>query len=67
MWKGCERDVTFLVPISQNGQTHCLSVFDHFVGLAFKGLSLKTSFCVGSAMSAIMPSSKLSTISILLT
>ena len=27
----------------QNGQTHsnnCLSVFDHFVGLAFKGLRI---------------------------
>ena len=37
--------LTLLEPILQNGQTHsnnssaiCLSVFDHFVGLALKGL-----------------------------
>ena len=42
--------LTLLVPISQNGQTHqtirrklptnCLSVFDHFVGLALEGLNV---------------------------
>ena len=42
--------LTLLVPISQNGQTHqtirrklptnCLSVFDHFVGLALKCLNV---------------------------
>ena len=26
------------MPIPQNGQTHSNSVFDHFVGLALKGL-----------------------------
>ena len=33
--------LTLKAPTPQNGQTHsnsCLSVFDHFVGLAFKGL-----------------------------
>ena len=37
--------LTLLAPISQNDQTHsnnlptnCLSVFDHFMGLALKGL-----------------------------
>ena len=38
-------ELTLLAPISQNGQTHsnnasnCLSVFDHFVGLALKRLT----------------------------
>ena len=39
--------LTLYAPISQNSQTHsnnasanCLSVFDHFVGLALKGLRL---------------------------
>ena len=46
--------LTFLVPTSQNGQTHsnnssaisrryCLSVFDHFARLALKGLRVQTS------------------------
>ena len=43
--------LTLSAPILQNGQTHsnnssalstnCSSVFDHFVGLALKGLSLE--------------------------
>ena len=42
--------LTFLVPISQNGQTHpnnsnCLSVFNHFWGLALKGLK-KEKHCI---------------------
>ena len=34
--------LTLEAPTPQNGQTHsnnCLSVFDHFVGLALKGLT----------------------------
>ena len=34
--------LTLQSPIPQNGQTHaknCLSAFDHFVGLALKGLT----------------------------
>ena len=41
-----DHNLTLYAPISQNGQTHsnnssakCLSVFDHFVGLALKGLT----------------------------
>ena len=45
--------LTFLVPTSQNGQTHsnnssaisrryCLSVSDHFARLALKGLRVQT-------------------------
>ena len=45
--------LTFLVPTSQNGETHsnnssaisrryCLSVFDHFARLALKGLRVQT-------------------------
>ena len=46
------RFLTLQVPTPQNGQTHskkptnCLSVFDHFVGLALEGLSLEKLFPV---------------------
>ena len=44
---GTELNRTLYAPTKQNGQTHsnnssanCLSVFDHLVGLALKGLSI---------------------------
>ena len=35
--------LTLYAPTTQNGQkqTNCLSVFDHFVGLALKGLNIR--------------------------
>ena len=38
-----DRFLTLYAPTTQNGQkqTNCLSVFDHFVGLALKGLNIR--------------------------
>ena len=42
-------------PIPQHGQIHsnnsyCLSVFDHFVGLALKGLNTPSQFCIAEVI-----------------
>ena len=48
-----DRLLTILAPTPQNNQTHsnnssaaaCVSVFDHFVGLAFKGVKYTSTLC----------------------
>ena len=43
------QDFNFSLTISQNGQTHSNIVFDHFVGLLFKGLRDVKMVYVGEA------------------